>query len=128
MSNKKKSSKFVIQSEEELIKTYNELARAESAVKQMRKAIRDYVEENGEFADEDADVRIDVVEREPVWTFDDMSKVYQMMKFDGIDPDKFFNITGTKATQLNKVWTEEEMKLAGGYLKPRSEQFRIRKF
>lgn len=119
---------IVIQSKEEALEVFKELTRAESAVKQMKGALKSYVEENGEVADEYVDVRIRLEPREPQWVFNDMSLVHQIMFFDGLDPNKYFNITGTKAKQLAKVWSKDEMELAGGYLKERSDQFKITKY
>lgn len=122
------NNKIVIQSEEEALEIYNELARAESAVKQMKEALKDYVKKNGEVANKKTDVRMQLASRKPVWTFNDMSKVYNLLYFDQLNPNDYFNITGSKAEKLAKIWSEEEMKLAGGKLKERSDQFKITKY
>src|SRR5699024_5586588 len=122
-----KGDKIIIQSKEDALELFKELTRAKSAVKQMEDALKEYVKENGEVADEEVDVRMQFASREPQWVFDDISNVYQMLFFDQLDPNKFFNITGTKAKQLAKIWSEEEMELAGGRLKERSDQFKITK-
>lgn len=125
-------SDIVITDDKMALEIVKELQRAESAVKSMKKALQVYTKENGIVECEVTDVRIGYFPQEPVWEFkkdkQNIEQLFYNLFFEKLDPSEFLSITSTNANKLAKIWSETEMKMAGGYLKERNDSFKILKF
>lgn len=125
-------SDILITDNNEALEVAKELQRAESAVRSMKKALQIYTKENGVVECEVTDVRIGYLPRDPVWDFkkdkENVEQLFYNLFFDKLDPSEFLSITSTNANKLAKIWSKEEMEIAGGYKKERSDTFRILKY
>lgn len=124
----KVNEEIIIQSKEDALKVYNELSRAESAVKAMKKALQEYTKENGIIECKETDVIMGYFPQDPVWKFADINNLYQNLFFDKkTNPNNFLNITPVNASKLAEIWGADGMKLAGGALQERKDTFKILK-
>ena len=92
-----------------------EIERMESAVKKMKKELKNYVEQNGAVETED---QVWFIEQSTNWKFNNLLGLVRGINQRGLNPYIFLNITPTNLKKLD--FTEEQLEQFGGVKRERN--------